>query len=159
MKTIFLSLTLCLMTLIYSVSAQASGLYYGGAYAYATAKTQKNGAIFLVLENKRDKNIRIVSADTAIAERTELHTHIMDGDVMMMREVEHFDIPPGETLTLEPTGNHIMLMNIRHPLLVGTQVILSLKMDDGEEARIPIDVILPGTSPEDANKDGAGKSQ
>ena len=48
--------------------------------------------------NTGDVPDRLVSASSGIAERVELHTHIMDGDVMRMREVEGgIPLPPGET--------------------------------------------------------------
>src|SRR5689334_7866442 len=53
-----------------------------GAWARATPPGAKVGGAFVTLINTGDAADRFVSASSGIAERVELHTHIMDGDVM-----------------------------------------------------------------------------
>lgn len=96
------------------------------AYSYATAPTQQNGAAFFHLENESDQALQITAAHADVAERTELHTHVMDGDVMMMRQVDSFTVPAGETLVLEPMGHHVMFMGLKAPLAEGESFPLTL---------------------------------
>src|SRR4051812_35714238 len=58
-----------------------------GAWARATPPGGKVGGAFVTVLNTGDTPDRLVSATSAVAERVELHAHIMDGDVMRMREV------------------------------------------------------------------------
>ncbi len=52
----------------------------------------------------------------AIAEVTELHAHVHEGDVMRMVKVDSIEIPAHSDLTLEPGGYHIMLIDLHKPL-------------------------------------------
>ena len=54
------------------------------AYAYATTSVQTNGAVFFELSNINAQDDRIVSAHADVSEKVELHTHEMDGGIMMM---------------------------------------------------------------------------
>src|SRR3546814_3893000 len=61
-------------------------------WARASAGPARNGAAFLAIENAGDAD-RLLGATGDIAERIELHTHEMDGDVMKMRRLEAVEIP------------------------------------------------------------------
>lgn len=102
------------------------------AYAYATAPSQKNGALFAVIENKTDRDVAVTAAELdtdGIADRLELHTHLMDDGVMMMREVESYDLPAHDKITLEPKGHHIMIMGLAEPLKAGNTLPVTLTID------------------------------
>ena len=55
----------------------------------------------------------------------------MDGDVMRMREVQSIDLPKGKTVSLEPGGFHIMLMNLPKPIAAGDVIPLTLVVESG----------------------------
>lgn len=119
-------------------------------YAFATTSTQKNGVVLFTIHNMAEHDLRITSAHVTpdIADRAELHTHIMDGDKMMMRQVEGYDIPEQGSITLSPMGDHIMLMDLLEPLEQGSHITLTLGFEDGSMTQIDVPVIAPGTKPE-----------
>lgn len=126
------------------------------AYSFETTSVQKNGAVFFEIENPGDADLKLVSAEADVSETVELHTHIMEDDKMMMRQVEAYDIPAGSTLKLEPMGHHIMLMNLKEPLSMdenaGVEELkgkfpLLLRFDDGSAKTVQVDIIKPGTTP------------
>ena len=92
---------------------KTSMLYIESPYALATSAVQKNGAVFFRVTNQGGTAEKIVTASTPIAERVELHTHKMDRDVMMMRQVESIDIEPNTTHALNPMGDHVMLFRAK----------------------------------------------
>src|SRR3546814_10366647 len=51
--------------------------------------------------------IWLVATEGEVAERVELHTHTMDGNVMQMRRVEALEIPAQGKAALQPGGIHI----------------------------------------------------
>jgi copper(I)-binding protein len=54
----------------------------------------------------------------------------MEGSVMKMRPVEGgLEIKPAETVTLAPSGFHVMLVTLKHPLEAGQTVKATLKFD------------------------------
>lgn len=120
-----------------------------GAYAYATTSVQKNGAVFLEVKNQTSEGMLVTQAATDVAERVELHTHDMDGDIMMMHEVEHYGVAPDETLVLEPMGHHIMLMGLKEPLKAGETFPLTLTIEPLGELAIEVTVKNPGDAMED----------
>lgn len=119
-------------------------------YSFATASSQKNGVVLFTIQNNAQTDLRLIHAyvKSDIADRAELHTHIMDGDKMMMRQVDGYDIPAGEDLTLAPMGDHIMLMELIKPLNVGDTLKLTLNFEDGSMAQFDVPIIAPGTKPE-----------
>jgi copper(I)-binding protein len=130
----------------------ASSLGFENQYAYATTSVQKNGAVFMTIHS-RTEDERIVSARSPIAQRVELHTHIMDGDTMMMRAVAGYDIPAGGSVTLEPMGHHIMLMGLHAPLKAGEHFPLTLPTGKGAEITIDVAVKNPGDTTDDTMGD------
>ena len=127
-------------------------------YAYATTSVQKNAAVFLTVHRQDqfedgvpDDYVApqsfLTSVETDVAERAELHTHIMDGDVMMMREVEKYEVKNNNTLVLEPMGHHIMLFGLKAPLKVGSEFPMSLYFDDNNRRDIMVQIVKPGETP------------
>ncbi len=121
-----------------------------GAYAYATVPVQKNGAVFGTFENPGSTDIGIVKAESDVAERIELHTHLQEDGVMMMRQVESFNVPAGGTLNLEPMGDHIMLFGLKAPLVEGETFSVQLFDTNGVSVQVPVSILKPGTKPGDA---------
>ena len=62
------------------------------------------------------------------------------GGAMMMQEVEAIEVPAGGSVSLEPGGLHIMLLELAEPLEAGTSFDLTLILDDGEEHQVSVEV-------------------
>lgn len=122
-------------------------LYIKQPYAFATTSVQKNGAVFMTIYNSFTHDLKLIKAESDVAERVELHTHIMDGDVMMMREVDGYEIEKGGAVTLEPMGHHIMLFGLKEKLEAGSEFPMTLYFDDGNSRSIAVHVIKPGETP------------
>ena len=151
-----LTLPAIALLLLFSLPANATSIReianveITAPYSFATAASQKNGVILFTIHNKADMDLRITNAYVKpdIADRAELHTHIMDGDKMMMRQVEGYDIPAGEHLILSPMGDHIMMMDLLAPLALGEMIEVTLSFEDGSMVQFEAPVIAPGTKPE-----------
>lgn len=82
------------------------------------------------LSNKGTTDDRLVGASSAAAERVEMHSMSMDGDVMRMRQIVAIVIPAGGHVDMAPgNGYHLMLVGIRQPLKVGDKVPLKLTFE------------------------------
>jgi periplasmic copper chaperone A len=92
--------------------------------------------------------LRSASGDTLIAvrppagvaDRGELHTMKMDGDLMLMREVESFRLAPGRTLHFSPGGNHVMLVGLKRPLDIGDRIDLVFVFSRAGEVTVRTEV-------------------
>jgi len=116
-------------------------------YAFATSAMQKNGAAFFTLVNHGPETDKLISASGTIAETIEMHTHMMDGDIMMMRKVDGYDIPADGSTTLKPMGHHIMLMGLHDALEQGSSFPLTLEFENAGEHVVDVQIIAPGTKP------------
>ncbi|MCR9129063.1 MAG: copper chaperone PCu(A)C [Alphaproteobacteria bacterium] len=91
-------------------------------------------------------NTRLVAVTTDEAERVELHTMAMDGDVMRMREVDGYDIRAGEPFRLASGGDHLMIFGLADGALDDGEMAVTLEFEDGAtvEATLPASVTQPG---------------
>jgi copper(I)-binding protein len=132
-----------------ATSITQHGLEVTDPYAFATAPSQKNGAIFLSIKNNTHALQKITSAETSVAERVELHTHISEDGKMRMREVENFTLPANETVVLKPHGDHIMLFGLKKPLEEGERFSVTLNFDARKPMTFDVEVVSPGYNPAD----------
>ncbi|MEZ5244530.1 MAG: copper chaperone PCu(A)C [Acidimicrobiales bacterium] len=97
------------------------------------ADGQTATAVYGVLSNPSDTDVRVVSAASPVTGTVELHETLMDDDgVMSMQEVEEgFVVPAGGEFTFEPGGPHIMLLGI-DPATYPTTVEITLTFDSGD---------------------------
>ena len=84
-------------------------------------------------------------ADTSAMEDDMADTSPMEDDghsdgAMMMQPIESIDVPAGGSVSLEPGGIHIMLLELAEPLEAGTSFDLTLILDDGEEHQVSVEV-------------------
>ena len=88
--------------------------------AWARASITKNGAAYAKIVNSGKAADRLIAVKSSVAKRVEIHTHIMDGNVMRMRRVDGgIAVPPGGSVTMKPGGYHVMLMGLTRKLVEG----------------------------------------
>jgi copper(I)-binding protein len=68
---------------------------------------------------------------TSVAAGTiEMHEMSMDKDVMKMRMLEHVELPAGKPVKLAPGGMHLMLFDLKKPLVAGEKLELTLTFEN-----------------------------
>ena len=107
----------------------AGGITVAHPWMRATPGGATNGVAYLEIKADAGVQDRLLSASTPIAARAELHSHMMDGDVMRMRRLDDIAVLPGGSILLEPHGAHIMLMDLNAPLKEGDLVRLTLTFE------------------------------
>ncbi len=113
-------------------------------YARSSGMNAKAGAAFMVIRNTGDTGDRLVSAQSDVAARVELHTHKIDenGVAKMMQVEEGFTIPAGEAHMLQRGGDHVMFMGIKKPFEQGAKIPVTLVFEHAGEVRVEIPVDL-----------------
>ena len=111
-----------------------------GAYARASIPNVPNSAAFFVIKNNSDKDIAITSANSDIAEKIELHTHIKENQMLKMMKIEKLVVPAKSSLELKSGGDHVMLMGLKKELKVGDEISLELSFSDGDKKSIKVPV-------------------
>ena len=108
-------------------------------FARATAGRATAGGGFLTITNSGEED-RLIAAHSDVAGKTELHTHIMDGDVMKMRQVEAIDVPEKGKVEMKPGGFHVMFMQLKEPLKEGEVFPLELTFEKAGSVTIDMKV-------------------
>ncbi|MBD3810651.1 MAG: copper chaperone PCu(A)C [Betaproteobacteria bacterium] len=117
---------------VFSLAAQtawAANISVTDAWVRATMPGQPVGGAYMQIQS--DADARLVGVSSSVVPRVEVHEMKMDGDVMRMREVKTVDLPKGKTVSLEPGGFHIMLMNLKKPIAAGDVIPLTLVIESG----------------------------
>lgn len=109
----------------------------------------KTGSAYLSVTNTGAEIDRLVGASSPAADKAELHTHQMDGDVMRMRPVQAIEVPPGESAVLKPGGLHIMLLGLKAPIRVGMRVPLTLRFEKAGNVDVELSVETVGATEPD----------
>ncbi len=64
----------------------------------------------------------------------------LDGGVMRMSALRELALPAGKPVALQPSGYHVMLMDLTRPLHEGDVVPLTLTVEDAAGHRSKVDV-------------------
>jgi periplasmic copper chaperone A len=87
---------------------------------------------------------RLLSAASPVAGVVEIHEMSMDGSTMRMRALKDgLALPAGQTVELKPGGYHVMLMDLRQPLLEGQTVPVTLVVEGPTGARETLQLQAP----------------
>lgn len=138
MKKAFLYLFLLFSLCLTDLFAQETSIQVEDSWARESPPTVTNGAAYMTLINQGDTADRLIAASSEVAEVIELHAHLMEGNVMQMRQVEAIEVNPGESTLLEPGGLHVMLIGLTAPLKAGQRFPLTLEFE--QAGTIPIEV-------------------
>jgi len=129
--------TVVLLASAASLPAWAAQISVTDAWARATMPGQPVGGAYMQIRS--DADARLIGVSSSVVPRVEVHEMTMDGDMMRMREVKAVELPKGKTVSLEPGGFHIMLMNLKKPIVVGDSIPLTLVIEsDGKRQTVEV---------------------
>lgn len=97
-------------------------------------------AAFFGIENRLSESLTLIKASTTAAERIELHTHTMSDGMMRMRELESIQIPAKGRFKFAPGAYHLMLINLKKPLMDGEKVWIELDFAEGFTKKVEFTV-------------------
>jgi copper(I)-binding protein len=117
-------------------STPGAGVVATTAWSRATPPGADTAAVYITLKSPvADK---LIAVTTPEAGKAEVHQMTMNGNVMIMREVQGgLDLPPGQAVSLQPGGYHLMLTGLKAPLKLNQTFPLHLTF----QVSPPIDVI------------------
>jgi copper(I)-binding protein len=120
--------------------ALAAEIVVTDAWVRATVPAQKSTGAFLNIVAPADATL--IGASSPAAGITELHTMRTISGIMRMRSAKEVTLPANQTVSLQPGGTHVMLMELKEPLTEGQFVPLTLTVRnaDGQEEQIELEV-------------------
>lgn len=99
------------------------------------------GVGFLSITNNGAKDDQLLGGSTPLASAVELHEMSMAGGMMQMRALpDGLPVPAGKTVELASGGTHLMLTDLKRPLVAGEKVPLTLRFRDAGEIAVELEV-------------------
>lgn len=83
-------------------------------------------AMYVVITNRGARDDQLDSISTPAAERAEMHRTVDHGGMRTMEPLGSVLIPAGGSVSLEPGGHHVMLLNLTRTLAAGDSVRATL---------------------------------
>lgn len=125
--------------------AKVGALEIKGAWARATPARAPVGGAFITIVNTGATTDNLMGASSGVSKTAELHTHLVQGDVMRMVAVASIEVAPGKPVAMGPGGLHIMLIGLNAPLKEGTSFPLELTFAQAGKVTVTVDVKPVGT--------------
>ena len=110
-------------------------------HPYVIESTGKTAAGYFSVTNTGSGPDSLVSITTADVPRSEVHETATDSSgVSRMMPVPVLEIPPGETVALQPGDLHVMFMGLAHPLVAGDHLSATLVFQKAGEIAVDFQV-------------------
>ena len=108
------------------------------AWVRGTVAEQKATGAFMQLTSIAGG--KLVSASSTAAGAVEIHEMKMKGSTMQMRAIRGLDLPAGQAVALKPGSYHMMLLDLKAPLVAGSTVDLTLVVEgkDGKHETVQV---------------------
>jgi copper(I)-binding protein len=142
-----LTATLAYLLLAAPAVAQQPSVAVHDAWARATAPGQTVGAVYMTLSTPVSDSLMGVSSPDAGAAM--LHRTTKANGMTGMADVDSVPIPAGRPVTLAPNGIHVMLMDLKHPLIPGQTVEVDLTFANSPSVHVkaPVQPITASAPP------------
>jgi len=99
-------------------------------------------AAYFVIHNDGKTPDRLLGVDTPVADKAELHEHVMQGDLMKMQQVTSVAVPAKGELTFAPMAYHVMLLGLKDRSLLadGEHFPLTLIFEKAGKVEVQVSV-------------------
>jgi copper(I)-binding protein len=140
--------SIAMIVLVVAACGGDEGLRVEGAWARTSPAMANAGAAYMDITSPQADRLLAVSVPPSVAVTAEIHeTMMMDdaggddtGGSMAMQQVPAIELAPGVTVSLEPGGYHIMLLDLTEPLVAGGTFELALTFEQAGEVAVTVEV-------------------
>ncbi len=116
-------------------------------WARATPKGASTAAGYMTVTNNGTAPDRVGCVSSDVSAQCQIHSMTMEGGIMRMRPVEGgLEIKPGETVTLKPSGVHVMFLDLKQPLQPGKTVKATLKFEKAGTVDVEYPIVAIGAA-------------
>lgn len=130
----------------------AGPLKLGHPWSRATPGGAKVAGGYVTVTNTGSDPDRLTGGSIEAAGRTELHTMSMEGGVMKMAPLPNgLEVAPGKTVTLAPSGHHLMFMDLKRPLKQGERVKGTLTFE--RAGAVPVEFAVESLAAKEPGKE------
>ncbi|MEP7045001.1 MAG: copper chaperone PCu(A)C [Dokdonella sp.] len=101
---------------------------------------------YATLKNSGDAPITVLTVQSDAFRMASLHETVIEDGVSKMREMHRIELAPDASITLQPAGKHLMLMQPRQEVHAGDKVEMLFLLADGTRLETYFDVVAPSAS-------------
>jgi len=134
-----------LMLLTLAACGQASRVEVTDAWTRDTVGRTASAAVFMTITSPGTD--RLISASAPVANETGLMTMETGGGAMAMAYVDAIDLPADTPVSLNPSGLHVWLEDLKQPFSAGQTFSLVLEFEKAGEQHVEVSVIAPAAAP------------
>jgi periplasmic copper chaperone A len=131
-----------LLAMLAVAPAYADDVKVTNAWTRATAPGQDTASVQLTITSKKDATL--IGVASGSAQSGEIHTMVMEGEVMKMRAIESLPLPAKTPVVLDGGREHLMLVGLRKPLKAGHKLpfALTVKFADGRTSVLKLLAVI-----------------
>lgn len=135
-------LNLLLVAFLLSVSTvhASDSIKVLNAWSPEAPPVAKVMAGYMTIDNRSNKDIKILSAKSDLFKRVEIHLTEMKDGMMRMTEQKNLTIKAKSQVELKSGGLHMMLMGKLKPIKTGSVIPVTLTLDNSETINLKLKV-------------------
>lgn len=141
----YLKYVLTTITMTCVATLAHAELKISDAWVKPTVPGQPVAAAYMKLTS--DQNVDLVEALSPVADKTEIHSMSMDGNIMRMKRLDRLQLKAGKVIELKPGGFHLMLIGLNHQIKEGEIVPVSLVTTDERGNKVTITIKAIAAAP------------
>lgn len=133
-------------------SSSLNGIVVSHAHTVEVSATAHSMDVFLTIENTTAQPVTLTGASVDFAAAGVFQApSVSDSGTMSIKEVTALEIAPGQTLTMQPSGVHIVFHDVKRSFQEGEHFHATLMFDDLGELEVEVEVEHSGH--EDSHSD------
>jgi hypothetical protein len=133
-------------------AAAAQGIQVVDAWSRPTPPGMDVGVAYFTIRNA-GRSDRLLRVSSPVAKSAELHVSEMKNGVVKMEGLASVDVGSGAPVAFEPSGRHVMLMGLKHPLKEGD--VFPLTLTFANAGQVQTSVRVRGVDGKDKSHAGA----
>jgi copper(I)-binding protein len=118
-----------------------------GAQTPAPPPGAPTAAVYFSLRNTGRQADQLLGVSTPVAGMTMIHSERLEGGVMRMQAEPRLPLAAGATLAMHAGGTHVMLTDLKRPLLAGQHFPVVLRFARAGNVPAEVAVVPLGTRP------------
>ena len=128
------------LTMALSVASVAADhqIHVMEVWARATAPTAEVGVTYFVVHNEGHDTDTLIGVESPVAKKAEMHTSVMQGDLMKMEKLDVVEENAHSPVVFEPGGHHVMLMGLDDPLVEGESFPMTLVFEKAGPVEVTV---------------------
>lgn len=109
-------------------------------WARATPKGAPNAVVYLTIINRGEVSDSLIGVSSPAADNVQIHQASNENGVSKMRALDALDVLPGTSVKLQPSGIHLMLLQVKQQLKEGETFPLTLNFEKAGAIEVTVKV-------------------